>query len=168
MNPLDTVQQAAQTIVTLMVPTATVTTTEEDGIFKIAIVAGDHAPAIIGRHGDTIRSLQKILEVITFSATGNRAELVVNVNDYREKQIERLQSIAREIAEKVNSQGRALPFRGLNSYERRIIHEFITTSYPDLTTYSVGEGRSRELVIDLKSNSNVAYTGTDASQIIGH
>ncbi|MEI7653320.1 MAG: R3H domain-containing nucleic acid-binding protein [bacterium] len=162
MNPLETIQHAATTIVSMMVPTASVTVVEEDGMYKISIVAGEQAPAIIGRHGDTIRSIQKVLEVIAFNAAGTRVELVVNVNDYREKQVERLQSIAAEIAGKVQVQGSGLPFRGLNSYERRIIHEYITNTYPELTTYSVGEGRARELVIDLKTNSNVAYTGTDA------
>jgi spoIIIJ-associated protein len=167
MNPTETIQQAAKLIVEMMVPEATVEVVEEDGMYKISIVAGEQAPAIIGRHGDTIRSLQKVLEVICFTKLGTRAELVVNVNDYREKQIERLQAIAAEIVAKVQEQGRPLPFRGLNSYERRIIHEFVTTTYPELSTYSVGEGRARELVIDLKTNDNSAYTGTDASTIIG-
>lgn len=167
MNPAEIIKSATQTIIELMVPDATVEVTEENAIFKIAISAGEQAPAIIGRHGDTIRSLQKILEVICFHKLGTRVELVVNVNDYREKQVERLQSIASEIVGKVQAQGRPHPFRGLNSYERRIIHEFVTTTYPDLTTYSLGEGRSRELMIDLKTNAPSPYTGVDASTLLG-
>jgi len=158
------IQTIVKTIVDLMVNNSTVEVIEEDGIYKVFIQAGEEAPAIIGRHGDTIRSLQKILEVACFNKLQTRVDLVVNVNDYREKQIERLQNIAAEIAGKVKDGSRALPFRGLNSYERRIVHEFITKNYSDLSTYSVGEGRSRELMIDLQSSSSVAYNESDANE----
>ncbi len=161
MDTAQTIQSIVKTIVDLMVEGATVETVEEDGIYKIFIQAGEQAPAIIGRHGDTIRSLQKVIEVACFNKLQTRVDIVVNVNDYREKQIERLQNISAEIAEKVKSGGRALPFRGLNSYERRIVHEYITKNHPDLTTYSVGEGRGRELVIDLQSASPVSYNASD-------
>ncbi|MFO0703100.1 MAG: R3H domain-containing nucleic acid-binding protein [Patescibacteria group bacterium] len=157
METVTTIQTIVKTIVDLMVNNATVEVQEDAGIFKVFIQAGEEAPAIIGRHGDTIRSLQKVLEVACFNKLQTRIDLVVNVNDYREKQIERLQNIAAEIAEKVRNGGRALPFRGLNSYERRIVHEFITKNYTNLNTYSVGEGRFRELMIDLQSASPVTY-----------
>ena len=161
MDNAHTIQTIAQSIVDLMVNDATVEVIEEDTIYKVFVQAGENAPAIIGRHGDTIRSLQKILEVACFNKLGTRIELMVNVNDYREKQIERLQSIALEIADKVRAKQRPMPFRGLNSYERRIVHEYITKTHTDLTTYSTGEGRFRELVIDLQNGSSRAYNETD-------
>jgi len=157
MDNIQTIQTLTKTIVDMMVTDATVEVVEEGTVYKVFIQAGEQAPAIIGRHGDTIRSLQKVLEVACFNKLGTRIELVVNVNDYREKQIERLQNIAQEIALKVRDQQVAMPFRGLNSYERRIVHEFVTHNHPDLTTYSVGEGRFRELMIDLQSASPHAY-----------
>ena len=161
MDTIHTIQTIAQSIVSLMVADAIVEVVQEDTIYKISIQAGENAPAIIGRHGDTIRSLQKIFEVACFNKLGTRIELVVNVNDYREKQIERLQNIALEIADKVRAEQRPMPFRGLNSYERRIVHEYITKTHTDLTTYSTGEGRFRELVIDLQNGSSRAYNETD-------
>jgi spoIIIJ-associated protein len=154
MDTVSRLKQIVELLVNEMVSQATVEVVIEDGVYKVSIQAGEEAPAIIGRHGDTIRSLQKVLEVILFKRLGTRAELVVNVNDYREKQVERLHNIASEIAQKVRQQGRPMPFRGLNAYERRIVHEFITKSHTDLLTYSEGEGRHRELVIDLASSAN--------------
>lgn len=165
MDTVQTIQTSAQTIVDLMVTGATVEVVEEDAMFKIFIQAGDNAPAIIGRHGDTIRSLQKVLEVVCFNKLGTRIDLMVNVNDYREKQVERLQNIALEIADKVRAERRPMPFRGLNSYERRIVHEYITKTHTDLTTYSTGEGRFRELVIDLQTGSPRAYNETDVHSV---
>lgn len=165
MDTTQTIRDITQTIVDYMVTGATVEVVQEDTIYKVFIQAGEQAPAIIGRHGDTIRSLQKILEVACFNKLQTRIDLVVNVNDYREKQVERLQNIAGEIAEKVRSEQRAMPFRGLNAYERRIVHEYITTNHTELTTYSIGEGRFRELMIDLQSASPSTYNETDAQPL---
>lgn len=165
MDTAQTIQSITQTLVDYMVNGATVEVVQEGEIYKVFIQAGEQAPAIIGRHGDTIRSLQKILEVACFNKLNTRIELVVNVNDYREKQIERLQNIASEIAEKVRTEQRAMPFRGLNAYERRIVHEYITKNHSDLTTYSIGEGRFRELMIDLQSASPSTYNDNDAQPL---
>ena len=78
--------------------------------------------------------------------------LLVNVNDYREKQKERLDASASETAAKTVDSKEPQYIRGLSSFERRMVHEYITANYPDLVTYSVGDGRDRRLVVDLKGN----------------
>jgi spoIIIJ-associated protein len=125
---------------------------DENNIFNVVIKAENDAPTVIGRHGETIRAIQKILEVILYKSLGESVSLLVNVNDYREKQKERLEGIASQLAEKAKALKQSVYFRGLSSYERKMIHEYITATYPDLTTYSVGEGRDRKLVIDMKGN----------------
>lgn len=128
---------------------------EQDGeMYHVNISVGDEAPTIIGRHGETIRALQKILEVILFKQTGENLNVLVNVNDYRQKQTERLEHIASEVANKTRDTGSPSYLRGFSSYERRIIHSYITDNYSDLSTYSIGEGRDRRLVVDLKTGGD--------------
>jgi len=124
----------------------------EEETYQIVIKAEEEAPVVIGRHGETIRAIQKILEVILYKKFSEPVQILVNVNDYREKQKERLEGIATELAQKVTESKNSTYFGGLSSYERKIVHEYITANYPELTTYSVGEGKGRKLVIDLKSN----------------
>ena len=124
--------------------------TQEDEVFHVVIKTEDEAPTVIGRHGETIRAIQKILEVVLYKKFTEPVELLVNVNDYREKQIERLEGIAKDIAERVKSEKRETPIRSFSSYERKIIHEYIAKNYPDLTSYSVGEGRDRQLIVSPK------------------
>lgn len=124
----------------------------EEETYQIVIKAEEEAPVVIGRHGETIRAIQKILEVVLYKKFGEAVQILVNVNDYREKQKERLEGIATELAQKVIDSKNSTYFGGLSSYERKIVHEYITANYPELTTYSVGEGKGRKLVIDLKSN----------------
>lgn len=123
---------------------------EENNVFHIIIKVEEEAPTIIGRHGETIRALQKILEVIFYKKFGQPTNILVNVNDYREKQKERLEGLANQYAEKAKATKEPVYIRGLSSYERRIIHEYITKNYHQLTSYSQGEGKKRQLIIKIK------------------
>jgi spoIIIJ-associated protein len=150
MDITKTIQEETAHIVHRIVPDAEVEVSEEEELYFISIKTEEDAPTLIGRHGDTIKALQKILEVILYKQLQQSVRLIVNVNDYREKQQERLEHIAKEHAERAIEHQGASYLRGFSSFERKIMHEFITTQYPDLTSYSVGEGRDRRLVVDVK------------------
>ena len=146
------IKQHTQELVDKMVDSAEVEVISEEEVFHVKIKVAEEAPTVIGRHGETIRALQKILEVIVFKQTGDKVDLLINVNDYREKQTSRLQYIAAEAAKKVEERQSATYLRGFSSYERRLMHEYVARNYPELTSYSVGEGRDRRLVVDTKAN----------------
>lgn len=151
MDKTSIIQTTTEEIIKKMIDNPEVEVVQEGEMYHVNIKAGEDAPTVIGRHGETIRALQKILEVIIYKQTNENVDILVNVNDYREKQKERLQHIASEVAGKTQGTGSPSYLRGFSSYERRIIHEYITNNYSDLTTYSIGEGRDRRLVVDLKS-----------------
>jgi spoIIIJ-associated protein len=152
MDKISIVKQETEELLKKMIDSFEVTIEEEEGAYHAIIKTDEEASTVIGRHGETIRAIQKILEVILYRKLGEGVDILINVNDYREKQKERLEHIAGQIAEKVQSMHRSSHLRGFSSYERKIIHEFITQNFPDLSTYSVGEGRDRQLVVDLKGN----------------
>ena len=164
---MDRVQQVkteAEELLKKMIGNFEVEVEEDGGMYQVIIKTDEEAPTVIGRHGETIRAVQKILEVILYKSFQEPIHLLVNVNDYREKQRDRLQGIAAEMVGKVQSTGRSTHLRGLSSYERKIVHEYITETYPELTTYSIGEGRDRHPVIDLKSNESAPKTGEGSSE----
>lgn len=152
MDKSQTIKQETEALLNKMINTFEVEIAQEGDVYHVIIKTEEEAPTVIGRHGETIRAIQKILDVILYKSLGEPVDILVNVNDYRAKQKERLESLAAELADKTQNTGRSTHFRGLSSYERKMIHEYITKDYPELTTYSVGEGRDRHLVIDLKSN----------------
>jgi spoIIIJ-associated protein len=156
MDKVNTIKTEVELLLSKMIDNFSVEVSEEDGLFQVIIKTDEEAPTVIGRHGETIRALQKILEVMLYKKIGEPISLLVNVNDYREKQKERLERIASEMVSRVQTTKEPAYFRGLSSYERKLIHEYVTQNYPDITTYSVGEGRDRRLVIDVKKEE----TGT--------
>ena len=72
--------------------------TDDGGVFQVIIKTDEEVSTVIGRHGETIRAIQKILEVILYKKFNERVEILVNVNDFREKQKKRLETMAREYA----------------------------------------------------------------------
>lgn len=157
MDKTQTVKTEVDALLKKLVDTYTLDVTEEAGAYHI-VIKTEEAPTIIGRHGETIRAMQKMLEVILYKTLQESVHVLINVNDYREKQQERLEYMAGQYADKVMESRQPEPVFHLSSFERRIIHQYITTNYPDLASYSVGEGRDRKLMVDLKEHAPVEAT----------
>ena len=160
MDNLQIVETEAKDLLSKILDTVDIEVTEDHGLFHILIKTETEAPVVIGRHGETIKAIQKILEVVMYKKVGESVELLVNVNDYREKQTERLAEIADRSAQKALEFKAASYIRGLSAYERKVIHELITNKYPELGSYSTGEGRDRRLVVDMKENMPAEETSS--------
>ncbi len=152
MERIDTVRTETEALLKKIVSEYSLDVAEENGAFQI-VIKTEEAPSLIGRHGETVRAFQKLLEVMLFQQFKEPVRILINVNDYREKQTERLNEMAREYAQKALDTKTATHIGDLSSYERRIVHQLITSEYPELASYSVGEGRDRQLVVDLKENA---------------
>jgi len=146
------IKAEAEDILKRMIDTYEIEVIQDEETFSVVIKTEDDAPTVIGRHGETIRALQKILEVISYKKFGEPVELLVNVNDYRERQKERLEELASRMAQKAQDLKSPSYLKGLSSYERKVVHEYVVANYPELSSYSVGEGADRRLVINLKEN----------------
>lgn len=151
MDKKETIRQEGEELLKKMIDSYELEVNEHEGMYEVLIKTEEHAPTVIGRHGETIRALQKILEVILYKKFGEPVEMLVNVNDYREKQRERLEGIAESTAQRVLAEKRELSLRSFSAFERRLIHEYIAKNYPDLTSRSEGEGKERQLIIGPKA-----------------
>jgi len=101
---------------------------------------------MIGRRGETLRSLQFLLNTIVQRTSGRWPQLVVDVGNYRQRRQESLESLARRMAEQVRATRRPMPLEPMQSYDRRIIHMVLRE---DQTVYteSSGEGDNRRITI---------------------
>jgi len=149
MEKIEAIKKESEALIKKMIDDFTLEVTEENGVFHVNIKTKE-ASTIIGRFGETIRSLQKILEVILYKTFGQSIEILVNVNDFRQKQKEKLENLVESLAKKVEETGQEQTVNNLSSYERKIIHQLVAKKYPNLTSYSTGEGKWRKLVIGKK------------------
>ncbi len=101
---------------------------------------------LIGRHGETINSLQLILGVIIFNKTNKWYRIVLDVGDYRKSREESIKEMVQRIALEVETTGQSVTLPSFTSYERRIVHMCLTDN-KKVTSESVGEGRDRRVTI---------------------
>ena len=109
-------------------------------------ITGDDLAVLIGRHGKTLDSLQFLLSAITVRKIGFRYPVVVDVEGYKARQRQKLESLARSSASRASSQNRSIKLRPMTPYERRIIHITLRDD-SRVETASEGEGANRHVVV---------------------
>ncbi len=128
---------------------ASVEAEEVEGGQILLSVQGDDLGILIGRRGQTLAALQYLVRTIISHRLKVKAPLTIDVEGYRQRRIESLQSIARHLADQVVSRREAYMMRPMTPYERRIIHLELAED-PDVTTHSIGTGDGRRVVIEPK------------------
>ena len=101
---------------------------------------------LIGRRGETLRSLQFMVNLLVSRKVQKWPQVVVDVGNYRQRRQESLEGLARRMAERVRQSGRPLMLEPMGAYERRIVH-LALRSDPTVYTESSGEGENRKVVI---------------------
>ena len=109
-------------------------------------ITGDDLAVLIGRHGKTLDALQFLVSAITVRKIGFRYPVVVDVEGYKSRQRQKLESIARSSANRAASQHANVKLRPMTPYERRIVHIALRED-PRVETVSEGEGPARHVVI---------------------
>lgn len=113
-------------------------------------VTGRDLGLLIGRRGETLRALQFITRLLVSRKTRRWANIVVDVEHYKERRERALQDLAHRIAERVQRSGRAISLEPMPANERRIVH-LALRDHPAVTTLSVGEGEGRKVIIRPRS-----------------
>ena len=143
---LDEVADTAISILQDNVGEVTIDEYEGDEGELILDITGDDLAVLIGRHGKTLDSLQFLVSAVTVRKMGFRYPVVVDVEGYKSRQRQKLESIARSAANRAAGQNRSIKLRPMTPYERRIVH--ITLRDDDrVETASEGEGSARHVVV---------------------
>lgn len=120
------------------------------GITNIHLdVTGDDVGLIIGRHGETLASLQFLLNACLANRLPKGTRVIIDVEHYRDRREQSLRSIALRAADRAWRERRPVTLQPMPPNERRIIHLTLQSS-PYVTTESTGEGPERRVVITPK------------------
>ena len=109
-------------------------------------IEGDDSGLLIGRKGETLRSLQFMLRFLVSRKTGERANLSVDVEGYDDRRRQSLSNLANRVAQRVIKTGRSIELEPMNPRERRLVHITLSES-GDVYTESSGTGEGRRVVI---------------------
>ena len=129
---------------------ATVEPAYEDGTMYVDVLGegrdDDDMGLLIGRYGQTLEALQELTRGAVIQRTGERSRVVVDVEDYKRRQRDRLENRAREIADRVAKTGREEELDPMNAFERKLVHD-VVASVRGVTSESRGEDPDRRVVI---------------------
>ena len=104
---------------------------------------------IIGKRGETLDSLQYIVNLVTNRNSDTYIRVILDCNQYRSKRERSLQKLARRLADKAVQTGRDIKLEPMNPYERRIIHTYLQND-EKVNTFSQGNEPNRRVIIKRK------------------
>lgn len=122
---------------------------EIDGEVLKIILSGPDMGIVIGKRGETLDALQHLTSLVVNRGDKSFLKVSLDAENYREKRNVALEELAGKLANKVMRTGRNQTLEPMNAYERRIIHSALQ-NHETVTTYSIGQGVNRKVVIALK------------------
>ncbi len=114
-------------------------------VFKISTT---DSKDLIGKDGETLQSLNHLLKRFV-EKNGETNHVMIDINGYQDKKIERIKTIAHMMSERARFFKSSVELEPMNAFERHIIHEYVQ-NLEDLETESTGFGKERHIVIKYK------------------
>jgi spoIIIJ-associated protein len=111
-------------------------------------ISTDEAGRIIGEKGETLYSLQFLVNKILYTKNMDSPKIIIDVDHYRSKRKEKLIEMGQMAAESARKSGKASCLPPLNAYERKIVHESLQDDN-DVDTKSEGEGYYKKIFVSL-------------------
>ena len=120
-------------------------TQKRENYIKVNMVS-DNSSILIGKNGRTMLSLQDLLRQAIQTQANVRVNVILDANDYKEKQQRNIERLAIKLAKDVVKTGIEVKMDKMNSFERRLVHNKLT-EFKGVTTISEGEEPNRCVVI---------------------
>ena len=106
----------------------------------------DNNSILIGKNGKTLSALQTILRQKVYNQIEKYPYIILDVENYKEKQQQHLERLAKRLAKEVQKTKIDTPMENMNSYERRIVHNALA-NFKNISTVSEGEEPNRHVII---------------------
>lgn len=121
---------------------------EENNNIEIDL-KGDEMGILIGKRGQTLDSLQLLLNNAVHKHFDTYYKVKLDTENYRVRRKETLENLAKNIAYKVKRTKSPVVLEPMNPFERRVIHSALQNDRY-VVTHSEGEDPFRHVVVSLK------------------
>lgn len=118
---------------------------EKDDEINVKI-SGENMGILIGRHGEILDSLQYLTGFAANNGRDDHTRVTVDIENYRARREDALRILAKRMADKAKKYRKSFTLEPMPAYERRIIHSQVQEMH-GVTTYSIGQGNDRRVVI---------------------
>lgn len=117
----------------------------DDGI-ELNISSSPASPRLIGHRGETLRSIEFLLNQMVKRIDEAAPRVIVDVAGYKESRKQTLKELAEEVAKRVKESGSEEELKPMNPAERRIVHMALR-EIDGVASESRGENRERRIVV---------------------
>jgi spoIIIJ-associated protein len=140
---LNEAQKVVSEILELMSMPGQVKIRAEENILEIT---GDGSGLNIGKRGQTLDSLQFIVNRILNKSRQEPYYVTLDTEGYRQRHVSYLTSLAMKMGQKAKRTGQSISLEKMNPYDRRIIHLALKNE-SGVNTRSIGEGIYKKVLI---------------------
>lgn len=120
---------------------------EEEGRTPVMVdITGKDLTILIGKRAETLGALQYIASLITSKKLGHAVNLVVDVENYRERREMQVRQLARRMADQAIKTGRRQVLEPMPANERRLVHIELREN-DQVRTESIGDEPYRKVTI---------------------
>lgn len=123
---------------------------DSDNRYLLLDIHGSDLSPIIGRRGETLASVQYLVRLMVNQRIKQWKNIVVDVEQYKERRVNQLTQLALRMADQVAQSGRAVSLEPMPANERRIVH-IALRDHATVYTQSSGEGDRRKVHIVARS-----------------
>ncbi len=109
-------------------------------------LSGEDSGLLIGRRGQTLQSLQFLVNLIVRKKFGYEVRVTLDVEGYRQRRESSLRDMAVKVAGRVIQTSRSITLEPMSPADRRIVHTSLT-DHPGVTTESMGVGDNRKVTV---------------------
>ena len=109
---------------------------------------------LIGKFGQTVSSIEYITRIyvnrrISEEDKSSKYNLYVDIENYKQEKLQKLEKLADSLAEKVAISGKSVEMKPMSARERKIIHMNLKNN-PEISTFSKGQEPYRKIIISKK------------------
>jgi spoIIIJ-associated protein len=119
--------------------------TLEDDIIELSVPTTELNSLLIGKNAETLRSMQLLISTMLRTHDAEVSRVNIDIAEYKKQRAEKVAKQAREWIEGVLATGDSY-VADLNAADRRVVHH-VASEYPNIRTFSEGEGRERRIII---------------------
>lgn len=146
MSAVERVERLIEAAVGELDPQATFEVSDDGETITVSI-EGQDLGQVIGRHGQTLDSLQHLAYRAAALEEDGRRRVEVDAGGWRERRAEELKGVADEAADRAVESGERVSLPPMSASERRVVHEYLRER-EDVDTASEGREPERRLVVE--------------------
>ncbi|EFI34300.1 single-stranded nucleic acid binding R3H domain protein [Desulfonatronospira thiodismutans ASO3-1] len=149
--PARFLQELIQRLTTPLAPEVDIKIREDTSPITVVVQDTHNSGILLGRDGQTLSALQYITNRIIAKKYPGTARIQLDTENFLEKQTEKLEKNAQQLAQRAIKAGKTMSTRPLSSYHRRIVH-LALQGENKIRTKSKGDGPMKRVLIMPKSS----------------